>query len=57
MPKFPWKLSPGGELKYGANIPFEEGTPKTSIKSYRTNCDQVAAAPAAPPAKLRLRQK
>lgn len=40
MPDFPYKLSPGATLKFGANIPQKKGTPKASLGKFE-KCDAV----------------
>ena len=40
MPLYPYKLSPGATVKYGANIPMKKGIPQTSIESFE-KCDDV----------------
>ena len=40
MPDFPYKLSPGASLKFGANIPHKKGIPKASLGPFE-KCDPV----------------
>jgi len=40
MPDYPYKLSPGATLKFGANIPFKKGIPKSSLTSF-DKCDPL----------------
>lgn len=40
MPDFPYKLSPGASLKFGANIPQKKGIPKASVGTFE-KCDPV----------------
>jgi hypothetical protein len=40
MPNYPYKLSPGATVKFGANIPFKKGIPKSSLTSFE-KCDPL----------------